>query len=519
MINNKPHGINLDDKLVNEYEYTAVIVGRDLSSYLIALILKQHGHHVAIVSRPNTPIMVDLYEYLSLKYLYEAAQRLRSIQSLCTKGFQFKFDEKTSDFDWQQLTHECKQDFFETKQNLEKEILKKDISIYEGTIVMIEDYVLRIISEGIKERKKKTNNSIDFSLLTTKDELTQIAVLRTKHVIMSSDICRCTTKDYSNQINHNRILKTLVDIIHLDQIPKSLTVVGGGTVGTSVASCMKELGCISVTIIERQLHCLMSINHIDREIAAYIESILIKQQINIITKCAVNYLTETEPYSTTDSIKTDYQFIALGTKRKLNTVHNIPTTALIQLIERVSFGRKIQLGTTMEDEHGETVVIPITPIVPIDYQRVKSFCSIEQGISIAYRTICQCLNDSKPNFVMPSFIFTIPPLLLMGQTRIPADNMFICRVTVPPTIKYTIDTPPRGFGKLWISRTRKILCGVQLVSEHVFMFGKAFSILIRNEISLNDLCNRIELPGSIGEVVQIMIKQAMYNINKICYTP
>ncbi|CAF4207387.1 unnamed protein product, partial [Adineta steineri] len=256
-----------------------------------------------------------------------------------------------------------------------------------------------------------------------------------------------------------------------------------------------------------------------REIAAYIESILIKQQINIITKCAVNYLTETTPYSTTDSIKNDFQFIAIGTKRKLNTVHNIPTTALIQLIERVSFGRKIQLGTTMEDGDGGTVVIPITPIVPIDYQRVKSFCSIEQGISIAYRTICQCLNDPKPNFVMPSFIFTIPPLLLMGQTRIPADNMFICRVTVPPTIKYTIDTPPHGFGKLWISRTRKILCGVQLVSEHVFVFGKAFSILIRNEISLNDLCNRIELPGSIGEVVQIMIKQAMYNINKTCYTP
>ncbi len=74
-----------------------------------------------------------------------------------------------------------------------------------------------------------------------------------------------------------------------------------------------------------------------------------------------------------------------------------------------------------------------------------------------------------------------------------------------------------GFGKLWISRIRKILCGVQLISEHALMFGKAFGILIRNQISLSDICNRIELPGSIGEAVQLMIKQAMYDINKTCH--
>jgi hypothetical protein len=67
---------------------------------------------------------------------------------------------------------------------------------------------------------------------------------------------------------------------------------------------------------------------------------------------------------------------------------------------------------------------------------------------------------------------------------------------------------------LWISRTRKILCGVQLISEHALTLGKAFSILIRNQLLLTDLCNRIELPGSIGESIQLMIKQAMYHINK-----
>jgi hypothetical protein len=53
-----------------------------------------------------------------------------------------------------------------------------------------------------------------------KDELTQIAALRTKYVIMGSDICRSMIKDYSKKTTPNSTLKTLADIIHLDQIPK-----------------------------------------------------------------------------------------------------------------------------------------------------------------------------------------------------------------------------------------------------------------------------------------------------------
>ncbi len=149
-------------------------------------------------------------------------------------------------------------------------------------------------------------------------------------------------------------------------------------------------------------------------------------------------------YDIINYCRTDYRFVAIGTRRKLNSVQQTPTMALIQLIERVSFGRQIQIGTIVDGGKGETIVKQATPMIPVDYQRVKSICSMEQGVSIAYRTICRCFNDPQPNFLMPSFIYTIPPLLLMGQTRIPADNMFICRVSVPPTIKYVIDTPPRG---------------------------------------------------------------------------
>jgi hypothetical protein len=142
--------------------------------------------------------------------------------------------------------------------------------------------------------------------------------------------------------------------------------------------------------------------------------------------------------------RTDCRFVAIGTRRKLNAILNTPSMAIIQLIERVTFGRKIQMGTMIDDGKGGTIVMLVTPIVSIDYERVKSTCSIEQGISIAYRTICKCLKDPKPNFIMPSFVYTLPPLLLIGQTRIPADDMFICRVALPPTMKYAIDTPPRG---------------------------------------------------------------------------
>jgi NADH dehydrogenase FAD-containing subunit len=66
---------------------------------------------------------------------------------------------------------------------------------------------------------------------------------------------------------------------------------------------MKELGCSRVTIVEEQPHCLMDISDIDREVAAYIESMLVKQEIDIITKCIVHYLTETAVHSVSEPLK------------------------------------------------------------------------------------------------------------------------------------------------------------------------------------------------------------------------
>jgi len=66
----------------------------------------------------------------------------------------------------------------------------------------------------------KNGNSTYFLLFIMKDELTQIAALRTKYVIMGSDICRFMIKNLSNKTTQKSTLKTLADIIHLDEIPK-----------------------------------------------------------------------------------------------------------------------------------------------------------------------------------------------------------------------------------------------------------------------------------------------------------
>jgi hypothetical protein len=53
-----------------------------------------------------------------------------------------------------------------------------------------------------------------------KDESSQIAALRTKHIIMGSDICRSRIKNYSTKMTQSSTLKLLADLLHLNQIPK-----------------------------------------------------------------------------------------------------------------------------------------------------------------------------------------------------------------------------------------------------------------------------------------------------------
>ena len=57
-MNNRATVIDLDDRLVAEetLELTALVIGRDVSSYLLALMLHHHGHAVAIASRSHPSV-------------------------------------------------------------------------------------------------------------------------------------------------------------------------------------------------------------------------------------------------------------------------------------------------------------------------------------------------------------------------------------------------------------------------------------------------------------------------------
>ncbi len=53
-----------------------------------------------------------------------------------------------------------------------------------------------------------------------KDESSQIAALRTKYIIMGSDICRSRINNNSTKTIQSSTLKILADLLQLNQIPK-----------------------------------------------------------------------------------------------------------------------------------------------------------------------------------------------------------------------------------------------------------------------------------------------------------
>lgn len=149
-MSNRTTVIDLDERLATEeqIEFTALIIGRDISSYLLAIILQQHGYSVALLSRSQVSVMFDLQESIILKSLHEAAKRISSIDHLSHIGFHIDFDSKTEDFDWHRLTDQSRKEFFQLRKKIENIVSSKQIPIYEGLIVIIEDDIVRIISEG-----------------------------------------------------------------------------------------------------------------------------------------------------------------------------------------------------------------------------------------------------------------------------------------------------------------------------------------------------------------------------------
>ena len=276
-------------------------------------------------------------------------------------------------------------------------------------------------------------------------------------------------------------------LITIEELPKSLTIVGGGVIGLEFATIFSNLGS-QVTVVELLPRVLAMM---DPDISAEITRIMEDNGVRILTNHKVTGLQDgvlkaiNQENQETISVESSMNLIAIG------------RTAVLQeeLYEKLGLEytrRGIEVDDTMQ-----TSVEGVWAIGDATGKSILAHCGIQQGIVCAENIMRKGNPPRNMDYsVIPAVVYSLPEIISIGEVP---DNLADVRVVKIPfavNLRANIEEHTEGFIKLWI-RDNKLIA------------AQAIGYMV-SEIQ-QELANMIALGTDIEKVAQIVHAHPTYN--------
>lgn len=198
------------------------------------------------------------------------------------------------------------------------------------------------------------------------------------------------------------------DILSIDYIPESLTIIGGGVIGMEFASIFNALGS-KVTVIEFMKQILPPF---DGDIAKRLKQSLTKKGIKIITSAAAKKIEQNEDYQIVVTYETKGKEETVVSSDLLMAVGRAPRVEGVGLENAgVEFSPR---GITVDDCM-RTNVPHIYAVGDVNARMMLAHVATFQGLR-ALNAICGKEDDIRLDIV-PSAVFTVPECGMVGLTE------------------------------------------------------------------------------------------------------
>lgn len=201
------------------------------------------------------------------------------------------------------------------------------------------------------------------------------------------------------------------DILDIDHVPESLTIIGGGVIGMEFASIFNSLGS-RVTVIEFMKQILPPF---DTDIAKRLKQSLSKQGIEIITSAAVTGISQNEDYEIVTTYDCKGKEGSVTSSDLLMAVGRRPNTSSLNLQAA---------GIATDERSGAIVVDRATMATSVP--DVYAIGDANGGIMLAHTATFEGLRalntimgkkDSIDLDIVPSAVFTTPECGMVGLTE------------------------------------------------------------------------------------------------------
>jgi len=346
------------------------------------------------------------------------------------------------------------------------------------------------LASGIKLLLKSNNVNLlegQASIVSANKVAVNNNIIETKNIVIATGSYPICLPGYEFGEN---ILSTTT-VLELEDLPKSITIIGGGYSGCEFASILNALGC-NVSLIEAENHLLpFQI----REIGNAIEKYMRLDGVNVMTQSRVEKISDNIAFVNGEKIVAEKILICVGRRPNIN-----PN-------ELNSIGIKFNQQGIYVNEKMQTNIHNVYAIGDVTGMYELAHVASRQG-EVAAENIMGIKENNKIDYQsLPVCVFTYPEVAYVGDLTGRTGEF-----PLAASAKANCLGDTRGLVKVF-EKERKLV-GTYIIAPHAGeLIGEA-ALAIKMKLSIKDILHTIHahptLPESFAEAIGDINNQAIH---------
>jgi len=290
-------------------------------------------------------------------------------------------------------------------------------------------------------------------------------------------------------------IMSVESMLELEELPKSLAIIGGGVIGVELATVLAKLGC-RVSLVEMMPHCLPTQ---DDEIASILEGVLREDGVQVCCSARVSKIEDVKGgkavvFSEGDAgqrIEAEAVAISVGYKP------NIEGLGLDEC------GIAIDKGSIQVNERMQTSVPGIYAAGDVVGGMMLAYVAIEEGTVAAENATG--MNSKIDYHAVPQCIFTLPEVASVGITEEEAVaqgyEVEVGRFPFAANGMAMILGEQRGLVKIITEKKHGQILGVHIIGPHATGLIAEAAIAMKLESTHEDIIATTHAHPSLSEAL------------------
>jgi dihydrolipoamide dehydrogenase len=287
-------------------------------------------------------------------------------------------------------------------------------------------------------------------------------------------------------------------LISIDQLPKTLTIIGGGVIGVEFATIFSNLGS-QVTIVE-YLDRVLAL--MDADVSTEITHLMEKNGVKIYTNHEVQFVGDGVTRAKNRSngemleVKAESILVAIGRRPVQDKVG----------YERIGldFNEK---GLNI-NEFLQTNVPGVWAIGDATGRSILAHVGIQQGIICAENIMAKGGSLRKMDYaVIPAVVYSIPEIVMVGVIPKELSNVKVVKVPFSANLRAGIEDYPEGFIKIWIKEDR--ILAAQVIGHNASEFMQEITNMIALKTPIDQVAEIIHAHPTYSEIIRSTLDFAL----------